>query len=66
MRIFPVRDIPVRNADFVDLDLLHGEEGFLPALLLFRCGLQFLGRLRTGEVNDRMIDHLIGHEATTQ
>lgn len=60
--ILAVRDIPIRNADFIDLDLLHSEEGFLPALLLFRCGLQFLRRLRTGEVNDRMLDQLIGHE----
>ena len=65
-RIFPVRDIPIRDADFIDLDLLHGEEGFLPALLLFRRGLQFFGCLRTGEVNDRMLDQLIGHQAARQ
>ena len=34
--IFPIRYIAVCDADFIKLRLMHGEEGFLPTLLLFR------------------------------
>ena len=36
IRTLPVGHVPISKADFVDLHFLHAEEGFLPALLLFR------------------------------